>query len=73
MIKNRTSYLGVSKLPPFGIGDAVLIVRPNLWHGASGEIESYNPETTLHVVKIKGKNGETFRGEATSECLMLDL
>ncbi len=71
--KIRGHYLERSKLPPFEVGTPVIVCGPCLWSGAAGEIESYNPETTLHVVKMKGKNGETFRGEATSECLKLDL
>jgi len=73
MKKERQHYLGKSKSPPFEIGDQVLVLKPCLWSGASGEVESYNPETTLHTIRMRGKNGETFRGEATSECLKLDL
>jgi len=71
--KIRGHYLRRSNLPPFEVGAEVVITAPCIWSGASGEVESYNPETTLHTIRMRGKNGETFRGEATSECLKLDL
>lgn len=51
-------------LPPFAVGAAIEIVRPHLWCGCQGIVESYNSATTKHLVKIAGKNGETFHAEA---------
>lgn len=41
-----------------------MLARPHLWSGASGVIESYNAETTLHRVRIEGRDGAKFSTDA---------
>jgi hypothetical protein len=65
----RPHYLGRSKLEPLAVGTRVVLKRPNLWAGMIGFVESYYPDTTIHVIKIRGWNGKEFHADATRECL----
>lgn len=69
----RAHYLTPSAKPPFDVGTPVVILRPCLWAGCSGTVEKYDAKTTIHTIAINGKHGETFRGEATADCLEIDL
>ena len=57
------------ELPPIPVGTKVLIIRPHLWSGCVAKVEKYNPETTLHYLKVQGKEGVIFHTEATAEHL----
>ena len=63
-MKKKPRPAPVCALPPFAVGSAIEIARPHLWSGCRGIVESYNPITTKHLVKIAGKNGEQFHAEA---------
>ena len=55
-------------LPPnVPVGARVSIMRPNLWSGSYGEVVKLDGDK--HLVKIFGKNGETFH----AECYSIDL
>lgn len=69
----RPHYLGRSKLPPFEVGTPVKIIGPCLWQNYAGVVESYDKDTTIHVIKIPGKYPAVFHGEAIRECLVLDI
>ena len=56
-------------LPPIPVGTKVLIIRPHLWSGCVAKVEKYNPETTLHYLKVQGKEGVIFHTEARAEDL----
>ena len=46
-----------------------MIIRPHLWSGCVAKVEKYNPETTLHYLKVQGKEGVIFHTEARAEDL----
>jgi len=72
MAKIREHYLGESKAPPLKIGTPIILLRPSLWSGAAGVVESWDEYSKLHTVRIAGKNNEKFSTEAPVECLKVD-
>ena len=68
--KKSTPFL--SNLSPLKVGTPCIILRPHLWSGGVGEVVSYDPETTLHRVKIAGKNGATFHTDCMADVLKVD-
>jgi len=67
----KTKIIRKSSVPNFSVGSPVLILRPHLWGGCAGEVESV--KDGVHLIKIAGKDGATFHAEALSDELRLDL
>lgn len=72
-MKRRKPEIPICTLPPVEVGTAVVILRPNLWGGCAGTVVSYNPASTLHLVRITGKNGAAFHTEAMARDLRPDF
>lgn len=71
-MKHRPPEIPRCSLPPVKPGTPVLILRPHLWSGAAGVVESYNEVTTLHRILIHGKDGANFHADCTAEVLKMD-
>lgn len=58
-------------LPRFAVGEPVIIIRPHLWSGCTGEVIS--EMGGVHRVKIAGKDKAFFRTDVPGDQLEAEL
>lgn len=56
----------------FEVGTPIVVLRPSLWSGAVGVVESVN-EFNVHRVVIAGKDGATFHADVPGSQLRFDV
>jgi len=70
-MKSKSSKQKPATGPIFKIGSQVLIKRPNLWSGCSGEVVSVTDG--YHRIKITGKDGAVFHADVMGSEMEVDL
>ena len=53
--------------PNFSIRDTVILLRPHLWSGCPGEVESIKTDRQIYYLLICGKEGAEFHTEAKEQ------